>query len=113
MEMTKSKFIEEINTTYFKLSPIEEKLKSVNLNIEDKSKKIEIGGLVLSYQTLISELFTSINLFLKLGIGELSDLDSKISSFYKEAQELKSPVSDEDNEDVKKFKEYLNSIKNA
>jgi hypothetical protein len=62
---------------------------------------------------LHKQLVDQIELFLDLELGVLDDLPQEVSGYYTTTIELSKPVADTDTEDVKKFKEFINTYKNT
>lgn len=110
----KTKLIEKINSSFLKIMTLEKELNKIyRVDKEvDKSQKIELGSIVLNMQQANTEFFTTIDLFLEFTDGSLKDISKEAEEYYNKAIELKKPISEQDVEEIKKFKEYINSIKN-
>lgn len=112
----KSKVIAKITSTFADIKSLENELsglfKSNNQNV-DRSTKLDFGSRVLRIQALNKQLFDQIELFLDLELGVLDDLPQEISGYYSTVLELGKPVSEQDSEDIKKFKEFINNYKNT
>lgn len=116
MEMEKkTKLKETIENLYNEIQGLNNKLQNTMLSIKDPSKmdKIDIGKEILKLGELNAELSTSIDLYLKYLGGGLEDFNTFCKQYYLSLKELKKPVSEIENEELKKFKELVNSKTNG
>lgn len=79
-----------------------------NLN---KSVIVDIGNKSESYRGLLNKFFTTLEVYTDIYEGSVNDLPESQKSFYLTYVQLSSPLSEKDNEEVKKFKEQLKNIK--
>ena len=109
----KTKLIDKMNATYTKLKSLEQEVATSFKGAKDleRFEKISIGAKVVNLQTINTELFNLIDVFLDVAEGTIDELPEEIKTYYLTVQELKKPVSDADTEEIKKFKEIINTYK--
>lgn len=110
----KIKLIEKIESIFDQIQLIENELneKKVNFDSIEKMDKLELGTKVLKLQQLNTELFNSVDIFTDVLEGNMSELSDDLQNYITQIKELRSPISSEDSEDVKKFKELIKTFKN-
>lgn len=94
-----TKIIEKIKETYKELKDIESKIDLKNLN---KDNRISSGTYLLTSADLFKKIVTYIEL-----VEDKDKLSEEIKQLYYNYMELQKPVSDIDNEELKKLKEAI------
>lgn len=114
MEKMKSKFVENINSLYNQVVSLEKEINEGYSKVDpnDKFDKLNLGGKMLNLSHTNTELFKTIDLFFSIAEGTLEELPENVRVYYNQIEELKKPLSENTPEDIKKLKEFLNSIEN-
>ena len=94
-------------------------IKSLSASIEknvptttSKEGKLEWGQKAMKLQTLNMS-FLEVAAIVKDDLGyDLEEVSKEVKEYYDLYQLLKTPVNEADSEDVKKIKEYIQTIKN-
>ena len=113
MENLKNELIKEMVSNLEIIKSNESELSAIDLtSAQEKAAKLELGTKVLKLQELSIGLLKSIEIFLNVLRGTIEELPKDLKEWYSLYLELKNPTQTSDNEDVRKLKDYINSIKN-
>lgn len=106
------KFKKEILETYNKLSIISKDIEKNMINVTSKEQRLNWGAKAMEMQSLKIR-------FIELAKIIKDDLETPLTEVSKEVDELytihilnTTPIQDSDTEEVKKIKEYLQTLKN-
>jgi len=109
----KNKLIEKIVLIYNQIETLDKELKkTIKTEEVDKAYILETGTKTLKLQEQTIELLSLVDTYLNIGEFPLEDLPKGAADYYTTFQILKSPSSEKDNEEIKQFKEFINSFKN-
>lgn len=111
----KNKMIEKISSSFSKIQELEISI-GKELKIEkDRNplEKIEVGSKIIELQRLNTQLFSDIDTFIDIMEGTIDELPNELKSYYKQVVEFNLPISEEDSQEIKKFKELIQKGKNG
>lgn len=113
MTKMKDKLLNRIISLHSQIEDIDKQI-SENISdkqVTDKSEVLKMGAFGLKAQELNIQLFTLIEVFLTDAEGTEDELPEDVYEYYSLINQLRSPESETDPEEIKKIKEFINSFK--
>ena len=106
------KFKARIIATYSEITSLSSSIEKAVPTVSSKEGKLDWGQRIMKLQSLNMTFFELANIIKEDLETPLSEISKEIDEYDKLCQLLKKPVEDSDDEEVKKIKEYIQTLKN-
>lgn len=106
-----NELISSVEEKFKQIEQLEQSLRAsyANLKNPSKSDKLSIGSNVMKLNQLNTEIVSTIDMYLNYMEGSLDNFSKVVSDYYSAIKELQKPIEEIENEDLRKFKELINS----